>query len=90
MPNKVVKAKVKTKKIVKAKPRAASTATAAAASSYDIQAVGRRHLIVRNGADGLELELLVATDGGDRHLATLVFEAGEAGKLRDGLAALVK
>jgi len=80
----IVKQKAKVKPVVKRKPRYDS------AQIHTAQAIGRRHVELRNGPDGYEMELIVGTDSGDRHLATLVFEPAEAKKLRDGLVALVK
>ena len=80
----IVKQKTKVKQVVKRKPRYDSTQV------HTIQAIGRRRVVLQANVDGYEMELLVGTDGGDRHLATLVFEPAEAKKLRDGLVALVK
>jgi hypothetical protein len=80
----VVKQKVKAKPVVKRKPRYDRSQV------HVVQAVGRRHVELRNGAEGYEMELFVGSDSGDRHLATLVFEPAEAKKLRDGLVALVR
>lgn len=83
MPKTIIKPKTK---------RKVKTASAAAAppAVYDIHAIGRRHALVRTGAEGLELELVITTDSGEKHLATLVFDSAEATKLRDALIALVK
>src|SRR4030095_3107931 len=97
----ITKTKTKAQTVIKRKAKPATSLSLIAPSrtatpqqspqqSYSIQSVGRRHIALRTGTDGYEMELLVTTDRGEWHLATLVFEPAEAKKFRDALAALVK
>jgi hypothetical protein len=88
MPKKIIKPKVKVKVKPVVKRKTARKLAYDPTLTHVIAAVGNRNLQVRQGADGLELETTYGDD--NHHLATLVFASGEAGKLRDVLAALVR